>query len=331
MTVTSSSAFASVFERYIILKRSLGRDYVLEGQVLHSLERFLAEKTAGRDLTAETFRAWCGTQEHITSGVRRSRMRIVRNFCLYRRRREPKCYVPDLLLFPRPHQPVHPYIFTDAEIQQLIELSSRLSRSPQSPLRPELFRLVVVLLFTTGIRRGELLRLTVGDYDPRQGTLLIRCTKFHKSRLLPLDKDVCREVEHYLNSRRMHRLSIAAETPLVGSCYGGGSPYTPQSLRWGLERLLRWAKIRTPKGRLPRTHDARHSFAVNALLRWYRSGVDVQSKLPFLAAYMGHVSIVSTYHYLHFVEPLASQASARFAQCYGSLVNHLGKSKGGVR
>jgi integrase len=172
------------------------------------------------------------------------------------------------------------------------------------------------------------LRLTVDDYDPRQGTLLIRCTKFHKSRLLPLHKDVCREVEHYLNIRRKHHLSIAAETPLVGSSYGGGSPYTPQSLRWGLERLLRWAKIRTSQGRLPRTHDARHSFAVNALLRWYRSGVDVQSKLPFLAAYMGHVSIVSTYHYLHFVEPLASQASARFAQCYGSLVNDLRKAKG---
>lgn len=331
MTTTFSSALASAFERYLILKQALGRRYAIEGQVLLSLDHFLGKQTPGRDLTAETFRAWCQTQEHITSGVRRNRMRIVRNFCLYRRRREPECYVPNLLLFPRPHQPVHPYIFTETEIQQLIELSSRLGRTPQSPLRPELFRLVVVLLFTTGLRRGELLRLTVGDYDPRQGTLLIRSTKFHKSRLLPLAKDVCREVEHYFNIRRQHRLSVEADTPLVGSNYGGGRSYTPPSLRWGLERLLKWAKIRTPQGRLPRTHDARHSFAVNALLRWYRLGADVQSKLPFLAAYMGHVSVLSTYHYLHFVEPLASQASARFAQGYGSLVNHLLRPKGAVR
>ena len=82
------------------------------------------------------------------------------------------------------------------------------------------------LLFTTGLRRGELLRLTVGDYDPRQGTLLIRSTKFHKSRLLPLAKDVCREVEHYFNIRRQHRLSVEADTPLVGSNYGGGRSST---------------------------------------------------------------------------------------------------------
>ncbi|MEN8233260.1 MAG: integrase, partial [Thermodesulfobacteriota bacterium] len=57
----------------------------------------------------------------------------------------------------------------------------------------------------------------------------------------------------------------------------------------------------------------RHSFAVNALLRWYREGADVQSKLPLLATYMGHVSIVSTEYYLHFIDELAAVSSARFA------------------
>ena len=59
---------------------------------------------------------------------------------------------------------------------------------------------------------------------------------------------------------------------------------------------------------------------MNVLLRWYRAGLDVQAKLPFLAAYMGHVSIVSTAHYLQFVEPLAAVASARFADHCGDLI-----------
>ena len=67
-------------------------------------------------------------------------------------------------------------------------------------------------------------------------------------------------------------------------------------------------------------HDVRHSFAVNALLRWYRAGVDVQAKLPLLSTYMGHVSIASTQYYLHFVEPVARAASERFAQHYGDLL-----------
>jgi integrase/recombinase XerD len=71
---------------------------------------------------------------------------------------------------------------------------------------------------------------------------------------------------------------------------------------------------------LPRTHDFRHAFAVSVLLRWYRAGVDVQAKLPFLAHYMGHVSIVSTAYYLQFVEPLAAAASTRFADACGALI-----------
>jgi len=71
---------------------------------------------------------------------------------------------------------------------------------------------------------------------------------------------------------------------------------------------------------LPRVHDFRHSFCVNALLRWYRSGVDVQAKLPYLTAYMGHVSIASTQYYLRFVNDLATAASDRFAQHWGNLI-----------
>jgi integrase len=176
-----------------------------------------------------------------------------------------------------------------------------------------------------------LLRLKVSDYDPRQATLLIRASKFHKSRLLPLPDDVRREVDCSLQARRRRRLIVTPDTPLIWNGPQGDRAFQAQLLRSGLEELLEAAKIRTPDGRLPRTHDFRHSFAVNALLRWYQAGGDVQAKLPFLAAYMGHVSIVSTYHYLHFVEPLASQASARFAKTYGGLVCPVSKPKGDAR
>ena len=74
--------------------------------------------------------------------------------------------------------------------------------------------------------------------------------------------------------------------------------------------LARQAGVLTADGQPPRVHDLRHSFAVHALLRWYRAGVDVQAKLPLLSTYMGHVSMVSTQYYLHFVEPVAHAASA---------------------
>ena len=80
----------------------------------------------------------------------------------------------------------------------------------------------------------------------------------------------------------------------------------------------------------PRVHDFRHGFAVNALIRWYRAGVDVQAKLPLLATWLGHVSILSTYHYLHFVEDLRRLPTSRFIDSYGSVVVPV-PQKGGDR
>ena len=80
---------------------------------------------------------------------------------------------------------------------------------------------------------------------------------------------------------------------------------------------------------MPRIHDARHTFAVNALLRWYREGADVGAKLPLLATYMGHVSVVSTHYYLQWIERLRTAASKRFAKHYGELVVPVSDRKGG--
>jgi integrase len=247
-------------------------------------------------------------------------MRVVRNLCLYRRRTESCCFVPDLSQFPPLHQPVRPHIFKETEIVRLFDAISRLKPGHRSPIRRENFRLALVLLFTTGLRRGELLRLTVGDYDSTEGVLRVRESKFHKSRLLALSPDGIDEVDTYLKNRRSRRLPISAESPLLWNRYSRDGAYAGTGLGLTFRSLFKTTGIRTAAGRLPRIHDFRHNFAVQALLRWYRVGDDVQAKLPLLATYMGHVSIVSTEYYLHFVEELAAVASDRFVKRYGALV-----------
>ncbi|MBL3529561.1 MAG: tyrosine-type recombinase/integrase [gamma proteobacterium endosymbiont of Lamellibrachia anaximandri] len=208
----------------------------------------------------------------------------------------------------------------------MIKATNTLKPRYHSPLHAEVYRLAIVLLYTTGLRRGELVCLKVGDYDPHAQTLLVRESKFHKSRYLPLSSDTAQETERYLQARRRRHLSVAAETPLVWRGYGKG--FTGQSIWYGLHDLFRIANIRAPDGRLPRVHDIRHSFAVNALLRWYRNGSDPQAKLPLLSTYLGHVSVVSTQRYLHFVDELAKESSARFASRYGMLVRPLSEPAG---
>lgn len=326
-----SSALAAVFRRYVDLKRALGREFSVQRRVLHSLDRFLSDPTNNsRDLTPRAFQQWCDIQGDLTSGVRRFRMQTIYNFCLYRRRTEPHCFVPVPSLFPLPHQKIKPYIVSESDAAELLAACSCLRRISTSPLRAEVIHLAVALLYTTGMRRGELLRLTMNDYDSKEGTLLIREAKFHKSRVLPIHQDMINEIDRYLRLRRKHHLSMSPETPLIWNGRGGGRQYSATGLRGNLKILLNKCNIRTAQGRLPRIHDFRFSFAANALIRWYQAGVDVGAKLPFLATYLGHVSIASTYYYLQFVEPLRTLASKRFADHYEKLVAPP-SSKGGRR
>src|ERR1700683_3463515 len=190
----------------------------------------------------------------------------------------------------------------------------------RSPLRWAGTRLAIILLYTTGIRRGELFRLKPQDYDAGNHTLLIQASKFHKSRLLPLPDDVAEEVDKHLQARRAAYPSALVTEPLLWSPYSGDRAYTGTRLQSNLRILFDRAGIKKTNGRRPRIHDFRHGFAVNALIRWYRAGVDVQAKLPLLATWLGHVSILSTYHYLHFVEDLRLAADSRFIDSYGSMV-----------
>jgi integrase/recombinase XerD len=309
---------------YLALKRALGRRYTAEGATLAHLDRFLARNKL--DLTAETFPLWCAAIGHLTPTVRRSWMRVVRNLCLYRQRTESVCFIPDPNGFPQPHQPRRPHLFTNDQVVRLLRAADDLPKRSTSPLRREVYRLALVLLYTAGLRRGEIIRLTLADYNTDERTLTIRESKFHKSRLVPLSRDAAREIDAYLVARR--RLPHAADAPLLCCCRQGLRHYTGTGIAQGLRQLFRLVGVRTATGGLPRVHDMRHSFAHVALSRWYRAGVDVEAKLPALAAYMGHVSIISTQYYLSLFEPVARQASERFARHCASFVG--GVNEGGV-
>ena len=317
-----SSSIAPVITDYLSLKRALGRRFSRESWVLLGLDRFLATRpSASNALTSENFDCWCLTLAHLSATTRRNRMRIVRNLCLYMRRHDPGCFVPDLAAFPAPHPPPRPHIFSEEEIVRLLRAADALSIRSTSPLRGPMERVAVVLLYTAGLRRGELARLTLSDYDPAERTLLIRASKFHKSRLVALSPDAVRETEKYLLVRR--RLPCAPHSQLLICSWRGLRARSGGGLGNSLRRLFDHAGLRTVTGRLPRVHDLRHTHAIHVLLRWYRVGLDVQAKLPALATSMGHVSVVSTAYYLSLLDPVARAASERFERHCAHLLPEL--------
>jgi integrase len=138
----------------------------------------------------------------------------------------------------------------------LLATARTLVRTSNSPLCPDNMRLAIVLLYTTGLRRGELTRLTVGDYDSRERTLTIRESKFHKSRLVPVSADAAHEIQCLLGTRRQQRFPVGADTPLLWHRSRG---YTGGGFGCAMRGLFRQAGIQTAAGHVPRTHDFRHS------------------------------------------------------------------------
>jgi integrase/recombinase XerD len=307
------SAIASTITRYVALKRALGRKTDTLRYILLRLDRFLAAERA-EDLDAETFAAWAASIDHLAASNRRQQMRIVYHLCLFRRRSEPRCFLPDPSQFPPLRPRPRPYIFSEGEIGRLLRATDDLLPNAPSPLHRQVGRLAIVLLYTAGLRRGELVRLKLGDYDASGHVIHVQDSKFHKSRLVPLSYDAVVETDRYLDERRRLGFPCGAETALLLNNHGGLTGYSGPALAGLVRKLIRLAAIRTPSGRPPRVHDLRFTFAVHAMLRWYRAGLDVQTRLPALSTYMGHVSIVSTQYYLMFLDVVAEAAGDRFQE-----------------
>ena len=315
------SRFAPSLQRFVDLKQTLGRLYTSETQVLRHWDDFIYRHySQARTVRAEMFTEWTPTLISLTSTGSRFFQRIVRNFLLFHAREHANTFIPDRLTFPKPAPVVAPRLVSETEMGRVLAAVRHLPRSAANPLRAETFYIGFLLLFCCGLRRGELMRLRLGDIQEEQTLLDIRLTKFHKSRLVPLSSSVTVELRTYLKERRQKKLPMAPEAFLMWSQRRSPEVYSPETLGLMWRRLCASARVLNAHGHPPRVHDLRHSAAVLMLQRWYAQGADVQAKLPYLAAYLGHVSAVSTHYYLKLTPELRQVASQRFHQRFGALL-----------
>jgi integrase len=181
---------------------------------------------------------------------------------------------------------------------------------------------MLVLAYCAGLRLGELARLNLGDVDLQSGTIMIRETKFFKSRILPLTDSALGALREYLEARRQAAGSQNADSGLFWHDQGD-KRYTSHAIAWLLVDILRRAGIKPQRGKIgPRIHDLRHSMVVNRMLEWYRAGINPQERLPFLATYLGHRDIHSTLVYITVTQDLLQQASERF-RAFGARCLHM--------
>lgn len=315
------SPFAASLQRFLGLMRGMGLIYAQEAGVLAHWDHFIARQYPQvRKVRAEMFNAWARTLTHVTSTGSRKYQRIVRKFLLFHARDHDGTFIPDLLTFPKPAPVVSPRLISETEMGRVLEAARKLPPSPTNPLRSETYRMGLILLFCCGLRQGELRRLKLGDIEGEQTVLHIRLSKFQKSRLVPLSPTVTAELKLYLRQRHQKKVPTTPDAFLMWSGHRSPEVYCAQALADVWSQLCVSSQVLNPRGHPPRLHDLRHSFAVNALQRWYAEGSDVQAKLPHLAAYLGHVNANKTHYYLKLTPELRQAANRRFHQHFAPLL-----------
>jgi site-specific recombinase XerD len=314
------SCLAVPIRRFIQLRQLSGTDYHTQALLLFYFDRFLvAQKVTGSQLTRQIVEAYEKTLSHLVPRGRANRMSVVRQLCVYLSRSDPHTYVPEPLRTPTSQATFVPYIYSEDEVRALLAAAARLA--PSGALRGPTYQTLLGLLYTTGIRIGEAMSLNLADFHRDDALLYIEEGKFHKSRWVPLSPSTAESLSRYVDRRRQTKPNTV-DAPLFLNQRGRRLQHCTVNHCW--HGLLRKCGISCQAHNGPRLHDLRHSFAVHRLLAWYRDGKDINSRLAWLATYMGHVDIRSTQVYLQATNELLEQVNDRFHRHYSQHVNHQG-------
>ncbi|TFC83135.1 tyrosine-type recombinase/integrase [Cryobacterium sp. TMT3-29-2] len=233
------------------------------------------------------------------------RMTAVRGFARYLSGIDPATEVPPIGLFPSRQRWSPPFIFTTADIAAL---TAQATGTLDARLPSATYATLIGLLTVTGLRIGEAIRLDGADVDLTTGVLLIRESKFAKTRIVPLRPSTVAALHAYAAQRDKHLPSPT--TPSFFVTVTGKRLLYPVVQKI-FHTLCSAAGIGVGAARGPRLHDLRHTFAITTLINWYRTGADVHARLPYLSTYLGHREPRFTYWYLSAAPELLALAAGR--------------------
>ena len=312
-TIVTAAGLRHDADVFLNFKRAIGMTYRRGEFELNRFVRFVAQHWGKRGEVAldVAVRRWCERlpgRKAVTLG---NEFGVIRQLCLHRRRRDPMSYVPEHALAPVKESIFFPYIFSHDEVRRIISVASAHEGRFIWAL---MLRTLILVLYCTGLRLGEAVRLQMTDVDLDRGTLMIQTSK-RRSRIVPIRADLVAELRRYIGVRRQLLQDRQQDDP--GSLFlrRDGSPLPIGSASHAIRRILRDLGMKPAHGRVgARPYEFRHAFAVHRLTAWAEEGVDIHAKLPWLSAYLGHRNVIGTEVYLKATPQLLTLASCRFEQ-----------------
>lgn len=289
-----------VVGEYLAMRRNLGFKLKDDESALHNFAAFMELQRASY-ITQRLALAWAQQPKDAQPKRWAARLCYVRGFARHRKGFDPRTQVPPVRLLPYHRRRPRPYLYSDKEIRQLLRAALDMPLAPKHrkccALLPSVYHCLIGLLSVSGLRLGEALNLELRDVDLNGMVLTIRSGKFGKDRLVPIHASTCRALADYIARRQRRWAGRAVSSYLFVSSRGNRldasqvhRTFNAISVRVGLRGAS--------DSRGPRLHDFRHRLASEALWRWHRAGLEPESRVTTLSAFLGHVHWSDTFWYL---------------------------------
>ncbi len=269
-------------------------------------------RNGGQNIRAQSVINWaCSSSSRSGIPGQFARLVLARGFLIYLKTSYPAIEIPDTNLIARCHRS-NPYVFSMEKLLKVLMVTGEIEADAQWSIHPRTAKTLFALMACTGLRPGEAIKLTIADLllDEKPSRLLIRDTKFHKTRWVPLHSTAANRLGEYLKWRRRFKPATLSDA-LFPSKKGKHLHYL--ALRRLFLHVINSAGISSQAGQLsPSLHSLRHTFAVERVRRWYQDGSDARLLMPNLSVYLGHVHIEGTYWYLSSTPELMAAAAHLF-------------------
>ncbi len=310
------SPLANSIKAFISYKRALGKKYFTEEKNLRLLDRYLVEKKIVHinDITPDIIDSFLVSRPRKRARSYNDLVGILNRFFNWLVVQEIISLSPLKARRRRDTDEQIPCIIDTTQARQLFEAASCLADSSNAPMRGPTYQMIFILLYGLGLRAGEISRLNREDIDFQRDLLVIRHTKFSKSRLVPFGTGMSARLLDYIRQREDRFGKLEPNSPVFS--FQKNRAIRPATISQVFHYvMLPMLHLHVPPGVRPlRLHDLRHSFAVRTLLCWYRSGINPSARLYHLSTFLGHTSPSSTAVYLTITKELLTEANRRFEQ-----------------
>jgi len=299
----------TAIDNYIRHKENLGNDFKFAARCLRKFGQALGDIDVN-DIPPLATKAFIFGNAPLTQSLH-LRYGIVRGLIQYMLARNYIDRSPLPHEIPKRPPEFVPHIYSQEELSRILDAAK--TQSGPYNITGQTLHTLILLLYGCGLRLSEALRLTVDDVDLNERSLMIRDTKFYKTRCVPFSSELDHILRAYLVHRSEQRHPVSPEAFIFLTRQS--LPISPRLMSLNFRRLLASANVRRKRAHPrfgPRMHDLRHTFAVHRLTACYKNGGDPQRLLPALSTYLGHVNIVATIRYLTLTSELRRHASKRF-------------------